>query len=203
MASGPVVLPGTQESWFTGINHFARSTSWLHGPAELYAKYGVVLFALIMLVSWWFARRDGDLAKVSASLWAPVGALIALGLNQFLVSAFSEPRPYTVFPNALTLVSRGTDPSFPSDHSVIVGAVAVGVLLVHRRLGLVTAALAVLMAATRVYVGAHWPLDVVAGLAVGAVLAVASYLVVRPLLVRIVQSLARTPIRPLLTAQHA
>jgi undecaprenyl-diphosphatase len=203
MAHGPVVFPSAQESWFTGINHFARSTSWLHAPAEAYAKYGVAVFALLMLVSWWKARNEGDLAKAAAALWAPVGMLIALGLNQFLVSAFSEERPYTVFPDALTLVARSADPSFPSDHSVVVGAVAVGVLLVHRRLGLVTAALAVLMAAARVYVGAHWPLDVVAGLAVGAVLALASYLLVRPLLGRIVNALAGTPIRTLLTARPA
>jgi undecaprenyl-diphosphatase len=57
------------------------------------------------------------------------------------------------------------------------------------------------MAATRVYVGAHFPLDVAAGLAVGAVVALVSYWLVRPLATRLVVLLTRTPVRPLVTAR--
>lgn len=199
--SGAVIWSGLQADWFRSINDFARATPALHTPARLFAQYGVVLFAAALLWSWWLARRDGDLAKVSAALWAPVGALIALGINQFLVHAFAEPRPYTVLPHTLVLVARSTDFAFPSDHATMAGAVAVGVLVVNRGLGLLTAGLAVLMAATRVYVGAHFPLDVVAGLVVGATLAFATYLLVRPVVVRLVDLLARTPARKLLTTQ--
>ncbi len=127
--------------------------------------------------------------------------MIALGVNQFLVAAFGESRPYTVMPHALVLVSRSTDSSFPSDHAVMAGAVTASVLLANRRLGLLTAGLAVLMAATRVYVGAHFPLDVVVGLAVGAIIAVVSYLIVRPLCYRLVVLLGQTRLRLLVTAQ--
>jgi undecaprenyl-diphosphatase len=199
-SSGPVVWAGAQEDWFGAVNHVARLTPWLHAPALLYAEYGVGVFAVIMLVSWWWARRDGDLRTVTAALWAPVGALVALGVNQLLVRVFAEPRPYTVLPHAFILASRTTDYSFPSDHAVMAGAVAAGVLLTHRTLGLVTVALALLMALARVYIGAHFPLDVAVGLTVGAAVSVACYLLVRPLGVRLVELLARTPARPLLTA---
>ena len=195
-----VVWQHTQNGWFDAVNRLARHTPWLHEPARLYADYGVVVFAALLLWSWWLTRREGGLDRVAAALWAPVGALVAIGVNQVLVRIFAEPRPYAVLPHSLVLVSRSTDPSFPSDHAVMAGAVTAGVLLVHRRLGLVTAGLAVLMAFTRVYVGAHYPLDVVAGLVVGAALALVSYFVVRPLVVRLVVLLARTPVRHLLTA---
>jgi undecaprenyl-diphosphatase len=81
------------------------------------------------------------------------------------------------------------------------GAVAAGVWVANRRLGILTTALALLMAFTRVYVGAHFPLDVAAGVVVGAGIALASYLLVRPVVVRLVEQLARTPLRPLLTAE--
>ncbi|WP_418062121.1 phosphatase PAP2 family protein [Pimelobacter simplex] len=189
----------SQEAWFRAVNHLARATPWLHGPARLVAEYGVGLFAVLLLLSWWSARRDGDPRRVAAALWAPVGALVALGLNQLLVATFAEPRPFTVVPDALVLVTRSTDPSFPSDHSVMAGAVAAGVLLAQGRRGLtgVTLGLAVLMAATRVYVGAHFPLDVLAGLLVGAAIALASYRLVRPLAVRLVEVVGRTPGRVL------
>lgn len=189
----------SQEAWFRAVNHLARATPWLHGPARLFAEYGVGLFAVLLLLSWWSARRDGDPRRVAAALWAPVGALVALGLNQLLVATFAEPRPFTVVPDALVLVTRSTDPSFPSDHSVMAGAVAAGVLLAQGRRVLtgVTLGLAVLMAATRVYVGAHFPLDVLAGLLVGAAIALASYRLVRPLAVRLVEAVGRTPGRVL------
>jgi undecaprenyl-diphosphatase len=199
-SSGSVVWGQAQEDWFGAVNHVARVTPWLHTPTRLYAEYGVGLFALVLLVSWWLARREGDFRQVTAPLWAPVGALVALGVNQLLVAAVAEPRPYTTLTHSLVLISRSSDYSFPSDHAVMAGAVAAGVLLTHRRLGLVTAALAVLMAVTRVYVGAHFPLDVATGLLVGAAVALASWLLVRPLMWRLVEQLARTPARALLTA---
>ncbi|HJQ04587.1 MAG TPA: phosphatase PAP2 family protein [Nocardioides sp.] len=192
-----VLWGSTQEGWFGDVNRFALDTAWLHTPARLFAHYGVAVFAVLLLVSWLLARRTGDARRVAAALWAPIGVLVAVGLNQPISNSVAEERPYTVFPHALTLVARSTDFSFPSDHSVMAGAAAVGVLLANRRLGLVTAALAVLMAATRVYVGAHWPFDVVAGLVIGAGFALAAYAVVRPLLVRIVERLGESRLRVL------
>lgn len=198
LASATVLLPGLQEHWFDAVNRLSRATGWLHQPARWYADYGVVVFAVLLLASWWRARRDGDLRRVAAALWAPLGMLVAIGVNQLLAAWVAEPRPYAVLPHALVLVSRSTDYSFPSDHAVMAGAVAAGILLVHRKLGLAAAALALLMAFTRVYVGAHFPLDVLAGLVVGAAIAWMSFVLTRPVMVWAVGRLAHTPVKPLL-----
>ena len=140
---------------------------------------------------------------MAAALWAPVGMLIALGLNQIPVALVHELRPYAVLPAAQVLVARSTDYAFPSDHAVMAGAVAAGVWLVSRRLGHLAAVAALLMGFARVYVGAHWPGDVLVGLVFGAAITVAGYLLVRTPLTRAVTGLARTRLRPLLTAHPA
>lgn len=193
----------TDASWFLRLNAFARATPWLHAPMRTYAEYGVVLFAALLLGSWWLARGRRDLAGVAAALWAPVGTLLAEGLNQPLGHWVHEPRPYTSLPHVLVLVARTTDFSFPSDHAVMAGAVTAGVWLANRRLAVVTGIAAVLMCFARVYVGAHYPGDVLAGLLFGAVVTLTGHAVVRLVFVRLVTILARTPVRVLLAAGPA
>ena len=194
--------PSLQGDWFMDVNQFAANTPQLHAPMRLFAQYGVVLFAGMLLVGWWWARRDPDPHKVAAALWAPVGVLVAVGLNQPLVNHFREARPYTVFPHALVLVARSHDYSFPSDHAVMAGAVAAGLLVAHRRLGAVAVLAALLMACARVYVGAHFPLDVVIGLLFGAGVTLTGFLLFRSLLISLVARLTRTRLRPLLSTSR-
>lgn len=187
-----------QEHLFSGVADVTHHTPWLHAFFELYARYGVVVFALLLLAGWWVARGRHDLRSTARALWAPIGMMIAIGLNQPLGHAVAEPRPYVALHHVMVLVPKTTDFAFPSDHSVMAGAVAIGALLVDRRLGVVASVLALLMAFARVYVGAHYPLDVVAGLLLGALVVAVGYALLRRPLEWLVEALAGTPLRPLL-----
>lgn len=92
-----------------------------------------------------------------------------------------------------------TDAGFPSDHTVMAGAAAAGLWLVHRRLAVLAAVAAVVMAFARVYIAAHYPQDVLAGLALGAAVSLVGFYLARPLVTRLLALLARTPLRILLT----
>lgn len=181
--------------WFRAVNDFARNTPWLHAVFRDYAEYGVVLFGALLLLSWWLARSSGDLRKVAAASWAPLGVLVAVGLNQPIANAVGEPRPYTALPHVEVLVARSSDYSFASDHAVMAGAVAAGILLCHRWLGLITLGAALLMCFARVYVGAHYPHDVVVGLLFGMAVAVVTERVTRGLTVWCVELVASTRLR--------
>jgi membrane-associated phospholipid phosphatase len=183
---------------FSDINNFARATPWLHAILLGYAAYGVVLFAVLLLAGWWIARRRG--AGMTAAVWAPLGMLLAVAVNQPLVAAVHEPRPYTTLKGILVLADRSTDPSFPSDHATMASAVAAGLLLVSWRLGLLAVAAAALMGFARVYIAAHYPGDVLAGFAVGAAVTLLGYLVARRPLAAVLGRLDHTRLRPLLTA---
>jgi undecaprenyl-diphosphatase len=188
---------------FLAINEFARATPWLHPIVVGYANVGIVVFAALMLAGWWTARAQAGAAVMAPAIWVPLGMLIALGVNQVFVAAVHEPRPYSTLPDIVVLAHRGLDPSFPSDHAVMAGAVAAGLFLVNRGLGGLAAAAAVLMAFARVYIGAHYPHDVAAGLVVGAAVSLLGYLVLRPVLGWGLTVLDRTKLRPLLTSAPA
>lgn len=181
---------------FLAINDFAVNTPWLNSSMAGYATYGILLFALFIVMGWWIARGHDDGAMATALL-VPIGAIGAVVVQQVVVTLVSEPRPYDVYPNILVLVSKTTDPSFPSDHACVVGVVAAGLWFVDRRLGAVATASALLMAFARVYAGAHWIFDVVVGLALGALVAVIMILVLRRWVARAVNYLRGTRLRPL------
>ncbi|HTK16567.1 MAG TPA: phosphatase PAP2 family protein [Acidimicrobiia bacterium] len=155
---------------FQHVNDFQQRTGWAHGVMRDYAKYGVVIFAGFLLVAGLMSLRQTPRA-LARTLWAAGAALVALALNQPIANAVDRARPYTNHPNVHVLIAKGTDPSFMSDHSLIAGAVAAGLCFVSLRLGIVAGVAALFMAFARVYVGAHYPGDVLAGLAFGAVIA--------------------------------
>ena len=174
------------------INSLARHTTWLHAPLLAYATYGMVLFALLLLAGVLISRR-GPSRNLAAAGWACLATLLALGLNQPLGHLFHEARPYVTHPHILRLADVTTDFSFPSDHAVMGGAVAAGLLLVNRRLGLLGCLAAAVMAFTRVYIGAHFPWDVLGGLAFGAAVALGGWFLLRRPLTGLTTWLRRQP----------
>ncbi len=222
VASVKVLWPqGMNTSLYLDLNRIARQTAWAHGFMHAYALWlGLTLMAAIFLaayaLAWW--RRD---VHAAALLFVGgVGTLVALGVNQLVGHAAGELRPYDTYRHALVLVAKAHDFAFPSDHATVAGALLVSVLLVLRRGGArapgspvapfaasasrsngagSTAALAVAVGVVclfllfaRVYVGAHYPGDVVAGVLLGgAVVLLVS--TARPLAYRAADLLEQTP----------
>ena len=197
---------------FRWINDLVPRTTWANDAVNLYAKAGIVLFAVLLAIAYLDGRHHDDRGALAGAVWAAIAALVALGLAQVIGGAVDRARPYTTLANVHLLASRTTDFSFPSDHCTVAGAVAAGLLLVGRhagrrpghrwtgRWGRIAAVAALLMALARVYVGVHYPGDVVAGLALGALVAVVGYHVVVPSLRHVGDRLAATALRPLLTS---
>ncbi len=198
-----MTLDGT---WYRDINEWARHTAWLHGVLAAYALWGgLVGLAALLVAGWLRARGRPDAPRgVAVAALTGVATIVAVLVNQNLISpTIARPRPCLTMPAAEVLLPCSADFSMPSDHTIIAGAFAAGLWLLNRRLGFVAAALALLLAFSRVYAGVHYPSDAVVGLLAGAAIGLAVVFALRAPATALTTRLAGTLLRPLVLAHHA
>jgi undecaprenyl-diphosphatase len=126
---------------------------------------GIVLLALLWIL---LLTKGGRPGRIAALLLIPT---IAFGdqLNStFLKFLIDRPRPCHEFANVHLLVGCGSGYSFPSSHAVNNFAAAIVLSYFLPRWTWAFLSYAAVIAFSRVYVGVHYPSDVVAGAIIGA-----------------------------------
>ncbi|MFB4422994.1 phosphatase PAP2 family protein [Streptomyces sp. QL37] len=159
------------------INGLAKAApTWFDRVMEFVGEFGI-MFAMVLAVlwCWWSVRRRGttedSVTAVAGLVWAPLAAGIALLVNIPIRGFVERPRPFFDHKGLEVLVKGKTDFSFVSDHATMAMAIAVGLFVANRKFGLVAIALALLEGFCRVYMGVHYPTDVIGGFALGTAVA--------------------------------
>ncbi|AEF18001.1 phosphoesterase PA-phosphatase relted protein [Thermoanaerobacterium xylanolyticum LX-11] len=147
---------------FQFINGFAGHHSILDKVMIFIALYSPIIYGLIMVIQWFIGEDDGK--KVSMEEF--FAAVIALSANFIISRFYFEPRPFVTHKVNL-LIKHPSDASFPSDHLSGGSAIAFTQLKGNKFLGATMMVLTVLLLIARVYVGVHYPVDVVAGFVIG------------------------------------
>lgn len=166
--------------WLQPVPGEPRGPWWLHeAAADLTSLGGISVLALFALIAFAFLLIQGK--RLSAALLA-LGLAGGVGLSEGLKALFERERPPAAYQAVETL-----NASFPSGHALLatVFYLSLGVMLTRalprRRLKAFVLGAAMLIAAlvglTRIYLGAHWTSDVIAGWCAGAAWAMALWLV--------------------------
>jgi undecaprenyl-diphosphatase len=155
-------LIALDESIFLQVNNAHNSA--LNQSMVLLTQYGreVVWTAAIALLFVFGGKTGRKTATVMA-----FAMLVLVPTGSLAKEIVARPRP--IIPPSAFLIAADTDFSFPSGHAVIVSAGAGAVLTLFRgsrrrtAVSLSLAAESALVCVSRVYVGGHYPLDVVGG----------------------------------------
>lgn len=177
LTGNAVWFPAWDESLFRALNLVGTNAVLdvlMVALTDLALPY---VLALLAIPLWWTRRREEAFDLL-------VALAVVIVVTEVLKYAFDRARPCDVLSN-VNLLTPGAcaaegDPAFPSGHVSRIFAVAAFLAVYHRWPVKASAFLLALGAGiSRVYLGVHWPSDVLAGAAVGVVIALLAVLVAR------------------------
>ncbi|UNL83744.1 undecaprenyl-diphosphatase [Priestia koreensis] len=150
---------------------------WIHGFSGhsqmldnfmIFCTKGAIVILALMLLFIWVAGKTKHRKSV---LYAGIGGVIGIIVNILISHIYYEPRPFVTH-NVQPLISHAADASFPSDHTTGAFSIAFILWLRHRRIGTVAIIFAALVGLSRVWVGVHYPFDVLGSIIVSIILAI-------------------------------
>ncbi|MEX0616348.1 MAG: phosphatase PAP2 family protein [Candidatus Woykebacteria bacterium] len=163
-------LSSVDRDLFIFINSFVGKSSSFDALAKpLVNEYFVPTVLSLIIFSMWFYwdKKDKDVKQkgvLISVLGVVVGSLLLVTIINML---FQRPRPFEDLDVNL-LFYKPTDPSFPANSAVVAFALSTAVFLVDKKAGVAALLLSAFYGFLRVYVGVHFPSDVIAGALIGA-----------------------------------
>lgn len=151
-------MQALNDSLFLLINAPAHPSALMLFIAKLFAEHMIWLVPIGLMVGW---LRSGERTR-KLLLEASTAGLAGLLINQLIGLVWQHPRPFMIGLGH-TFLSHAPDSSFPSDHLTLLWCVAFSLLLNQRSrvAGALLAILGLPMAWARIYLGVHFPLDMV------------------------------------------
>lgn len=154
------------------LNRFLVRHDGLEDAICRYEAWSIGLFLLVILGLFVASGRHVHGICRRSSVAAGASAALALAIGKVISTIVARPRPFVSHPGGVHLfAAHAADSGFPSDHATASFAIATAILLRHRTWGAGLLVMAAILAAGRVAIGVHYPTDVLAGAALGAITA--------------------------------
>ncbi len=185
----PVYLQSLDKAIFLAVNRELTHPilDFLLSFITDFRNFQVALIFVLFLV-----LLVGDRRLMATCLLIGLGVALSDSLVDLIKDALARPRPCQELPLARVLVKCGRNFGFPSGHAANTATLSLITSFRHRRLGFFFYPFMALMAYSRIYVGAHYPSDVLGGMALGLVSSLVVMYGVRalsPLLLNLVRPL--------------
>ncbi|WP_242634562.1 undecaprenyl-diphosphatase [Bacillus timonensis] len=155
---------------FYQINGLGKKLPFLDVPMIMIGSYALY-FLIFVVIFYLFKKGEQNRIMVMSSLLS-VGIAVLLGRVAGMVH--SNNQPFAELPNVNQLVEKAVNNSFPSDHTMIFFAVCFSFFLFKKPGRYLWMVLACLVGFARIWVGVHYPGDIL----VGAILAIFAALLV-------------------------
>lgn len=162
---------------FLFVNHLVGiqpAIDWFILFFATYVPFLLIAFFLVLVIRSSHTR----IQKLEFLTVTFFSTLIArFGITELIRFFYHRPRPYTVLP--VEHLTSDSAWSFPSGHATFFFALATAIYLYNKKWGRVFLMLSGVVAVARVVAGVHYPLDVLAGAAIGTATAYGTFHVVR------------------------
>jgi undecaprenyl-diphosphatase len=142
---------------------FFRRTAWWNRVMTMLTRVGDgYLWVVCGILVWWLDRDGWSILRMLAIAYA-----MELSLYKVLKRLFSRPRPFVLFPHVTHVIVPPDEFSFPSGHTAASFAFAAVIGMVYPVLFVPLVMLSAAIGVSRVYLGVHFPSDVIAGAFLG------------------------------------
>ncbi len=172
------MINGTNLLLFNFINGLSNQSFFIDLLMIIIAKF-FILIPLIYLVIKWIKGDDELVIKVVINV---VSALI---INQLISSFYFHPRPF-VNSSVVPLINHSNDSSFPSDHTTFALTIGLSLLLLKDRFGFPLLINGLLIGFSRIFVGVHYPFDIIGSIIVSLIFSFSYIIIPKPLFNKLV-----------------
>ena len=150
-------IEALNRAFFLSVNAGPGTAAWLISGTIFIADNLIYLIPTLLLILWLW----GDERKRNLALRSCLAAMLGVGANQIIGLFWQHPRPFMI-ELGQTWIQHAADSSFPSDHVTVLASVGI-TLFFAREIGLaaITLVVALCVAWSRVFLGVHFPMDMV------------------------------------------